>query len=100
MIILIRLKPDGEWHRRSVTDPTHTACHEPIGPHTSREHRRGDNQLCKVCFTRHEIDTGKIEKLKKDLEQQAETVSADREWDDDDPTPVDRPPTIPPPIKK
>lgn len=96
MTTVVRLKPDGEWHRRSRAAPT-TACGLSIGPHISREQRPEDNQLCKICFTRHEIDTGKMEKLKKDLEQQADAA---REWDDDDPTPVDRPPTIPPPIKK
>lgn len=100
MQTIVRLKPDGEWHRRSRADANTTACGLVIGPHISREQRPEDNHLCKICFTRHEIDTGKMEKLKKELEQHAAHVDAEREWDDDDPTPVDRPPTVPPPMKK
>lgn len=84
---LIRTRPDGPWHRRSG-DPRTTACGEKIsGPVASREQKPEDNNLCPSCFTRHEIDTGKMEKLKRELEKQSDQSLFYNE--DDEPTDPD-----------
>ena len=66
-----RIKPGGPWHRREVGNGgTHTACNEIIVVHQSREDRNDD--LCAVCYTRHEMDTGKMAKLVIELEKEAD----------------------------
>lgn len=84
---LLRLKPDGLWHRRAG-DANTTACGEEIkGPTGSREQKPEDN-LCPVCFTQFEIDTGKMELFKRDLEDNSDPVLRYGE-EDDEPTDPD-----------
>ena len=88
MRILIRLEPDGPWHRRSTVDPTTTACGLALdGPILTKDHLPHENHLCKLCFSRQEIDTGKMARLLRDLDK---TSDPELYFDEgDDPTPVE-----------
>lgn len=81
----IQIRPNGSWHRRQHDDSSRTACGELIpGAFASRDPSLL-GQLCRVCFTRHEIDTGEMAKI--ELEQ----LEADRSslFDDADDEPTD-----------
>lgn len=85
----IRIKPDGEWHRRGPDGKT--ACGELIpGAVQSRDWELDEN-MCGKCFTRHERDTGKMKKLERELEQRNDPHLFGDEGDN---TPTD--PLIPP----
>ncbi len=68
-MIQIRVKPDGKWHRRG--QPGATACGEPYGAYTSRDHEL-DGDLCEVCFTPTERDTGEFHKIAADLQRESD----------------------------
>ncbi len=66
----IRIAPEGLWHRPARGDLKHTACGMAItGAVAHRDHRDG-NHLCPVCWTPHELDTGEMKKLERDLERE------------------------------
>ena len=82
-----RLKPDGEWHRRSSVRgfEGETACGQLIkGPYASRDYIL-DDKLCKLCFSKSEIDTGEMEKLVRPHADSGD----DSLFFDDDATPTD-----------
>ncbi len=83
---LLRLKPEGLWHRRAG-DADATACGEEIkGPIASREQKPEDNNLCPICFTQFEIDTGKMERFKRDLKDNSDPILRYGEENDEEPT--------------
>lgn len=67
----IRLVPNGRWHRRSDSSDR-TACGELIGSAFMSRDAKLDDNLCETCFTRHEIDTGKMKKLESDLQRDSD----------------------------
>ena len=84
----IQVRPDGPWHRPEITNGgNHTACGEPItGGFHSRDIDLTDN-LCQKCFTSHEIETGKLKRLEKEvLERAAADEEPHDEFEDDEPT--------------
>jgi hypothetical protein len=84
--IQIRLKPDGEWHRRSSVRgfENETACGQPIrGPYAIRDYAL-DEHICKLCHSKHEIDTGKLKKLERPSDEHDDLF-----FDDDAMTPTD-----------
>lgn len=69
----IRIAPNGLWHRAARGDPKHTACGAVIpGAYSSRESSRAENHLCPVCWTKHELDTGEMAKLERDVMREHE----------------------------
>lgn len=75
---IVRLAPGGQWHRRFGA---RTRCGLPIaGPTSSRDRKPEDNNLCPRCFTRLEIDTGKMKKIEREV---AEYNDPDLFWDDE-----------------
>lgn len=87
VVYQIRLERKGLWHRRSRFDTQTTACGQYIlSAFASRDD--GDDSPCPICFTREEIDTAKLEKLKKELSTETSDLYF---FLDEDPTE----PTIP-----
>jgi hypothetical protein len=65
----IRIVPNGRWHRRDDDNGNdHTACGELIGSAFMSRDAKLDDNLCEICFTRHEIDTGQMKKLERDID--------------------------------
>jgi len=63
----LRLKPDGEWHRRaSVGDGTTTACGAQVCAFAGRE--AGADHLCAECFTPSEIERGELELIAREAD--------------------------------
>ncbi len=88
--VQLKLKPDGPWHRRSTVRgyENTTACGEPIvGAFAIRDYQL-DDQLCKLCHSRHEIDTGELKRFERDSD------GIDELFFNDDVTPTI--PTAPP----
>lgn len=83
----IKLGPAGKWHRRRGNGGgTTTACGLTIaGAFASRDHAL-DGDLCPICFTPHERDTGEMEKLEA---RALEIANTDAFGDDDEKTPVE-----------
>lgn len=78
----VRVRPGGEWHRHeSIDDGSDTACGLPIGAHASRF--GGVDDLCEICFTPSEIQTGRIARLKLEYEDETGDLYFDP---DDEPT--------------
>jgi hypothetical protein len=77
----IRIKKDGLWHRRHVGNGDDlTACDEPIPViYGSRDWVLDDN-LCPVCFTPRERDTGKMKKIEKEALEKARADDLAEEW--------------------
>jgi hypothetical protein len=98
----IKLKPAGKWHRKQGHGdvPEKTACGETIGPlYFSREWVLDEN-LCPVCFTNHERDTGEMQKLEREaveLREQTERIREKFEEFADEITDEVDPPPHPPP---
>ena len=68
----IRIKPDGDWHRRGGIQHE-TACGERIDTVGGGHHSRAftlDDKLCTSCFTKHELELG------QQTAQRAKTKSA------------------------
>lgn len=69
----IKIKPGGKWHRRARGNGgDHTACNEPIGAAFATRDWQLDDQMCEVCFTTHERDTGKMKRIALDLENSSD----------------------------
>jgi hypothetical protein len=66
----IRIRPDGKWHRRQVGgDHEKTACGESLsGAMMSRDWEL-DSDLCEICFTKSERQTGDFQKLERDRDR-------------------------------
>jgi hypothetical protein len=66
----IRIVPNGRWHRHVDDDSTdRTACGELIGSAFMNRDAKLDDNLCGICFTRHEIDTAQTKKLESERQQ-------------------------------
>jgi hypothetical protein len=80
----VRLSPQGLWHRRMKGNGhDHTACGiEIAGAYASRDLEL-DVDLCPICFTRRELDTGQMKKLKAEALERAE---AEGYFDDEEAT--------------
>ena len=69
----IRIRPDGKWHRRERGNGgDKTACNEPIGAAFQSRDWELDDDMCEICFTRHERDTGRMNKIVIELERDAD----------------------------
>jgi hypothetical protein len=77
----IRLAPLGLWHRPMVGNGgDHTACGELItGPVAIRETDL-ELDLCPLCFSKHERDTGKMKRLRRRSIRESDAES----WFDDE----------------
>lgn len=90
MTTQIRIKPGGEWHRRARGNgDDHTACGLPVGGAFAVRDTKLDDDLCDVCFTRHERDTGQMKKVELDAERER----ANFHDPDDEPTDPNGDPT-------
>ncbi len=78
----IRIVPGGKWHRRGSDN--FTACGRSLeGGFMSRDAVL-DDELCHECFSRHEIATGEMKKLEREILDDHEE---DRGFDaDEEPT--------------
>lgn len=83
----IKLSPQGLWHRPFDNNGgDHTACGEPIeNAFATRDHNL-DLDLCPVCFTKRERDTGDMKKIEREALERARSEA----WFDDD---LDKTPT-------
>ncbi len=83
MAMQIRLVPDGVWHRREQANGhDKTACGLPIFAFAFRDFNFDEN-LCPKCFTDHEIETGKRQRISRELDAEVKGLRRD---DDDDAT--------------
>lgn len=67
----IRIAPGGKWHRREAGGGNRTACAQDFGAFLSRDDRL-DDEICEICFTPHERDTGRMRKIELELTRDAD----------------------------
>lgn len=52
--VQVKLKPQGEWHRKAI-DGSHTACGEPLGGYATREESYAGKLCVRGCYSPFEL---------------------------------------------